>query len=160
MTDLHRIVLGLSALGLFAGLASAQITSSPMNCVMSAVVPYLRGEGLTEASGDITLTCSGGNAPAIGAQIPQATFTVFTNTTVTSRLLASGSNVSDALLLIDDPGSNESGYGPSVPQIECPTPNTGCIEYVGTFGSNTYAPVTTRIALPDVLRRRTYSSVW
>jgi hypothetical protein len=45
-------------------------------------------------------------------------------------------NASEALLLIDEPGSALAGYGPSVPQTVCPTPAVGagaggCTQYVG-----------------------------
>jgi len=72
---------------------------------------------------------------------------VFYNTTVTSRLLptTSGSTTgqasnqtSEALLLIDEPGSGLPGPGPALPQLLCTTPLTGCAAYVGgTLISNT-----------------------
>jgi hypothetical protein len=70
--------------------------------------------------------------------IPTANITVFLNTTVTSRLLptATAPNASEALLLIDEPGAALTGYGPSVPQTVCNTPQVGagpggCVEYIG-----------------------------
>ena len=106
---------------MFAGLAAAD---SAVICVPNVVItPTMRGEGYTEQTGDITLTCSGGVAPALGSVVPQVTITVFYNTTVTSRLLpqASASNaISEALLTIDEPGSGLAppvpGFGPAAPQ--------------------------------------------
>ena len=80
-----------------------------MTCTVNAPVkPNLRVEGYTELTGDITISCTGGVPPELGAVIPQVSFTLFYNTAVTSRLLpqASVSNaISEALLSIDEPGS-------------------------------------------------------
>jgi hypothetical protein len=64
---------------------------------------------------------------------------------VTSRLLgtSSGLNVSEALLLIDDPGVGLPTYGASVPQTLCGDPSQGakpggCQEYVGSQGSTPF----------------------
>jgi hypothetical protein len=124
---------------LFAGLASAQVTGqNQMICNTNvSVTPLLRAEGFTEQTGDITLTCTGGAVLAAGAQIPQVNITVFLNTAVTSRLLpisGGSSAVSEALLLIDEPGSGLTGYGPSLAQKICTTPTTGCVQYVGATG--------------------------
>ena len=95
-----------------------------------AVTPQLRGEGFTEQTGDITISCTGGAPLAPGGTIPLVNITVFYNATVTSRLLTSWHdqrhNASEALLLIDEPGSGLPGYGPSLPQMLCTTPLTGC----------------------------------
>src|ERR1700724_2693343 len=72
-----------------------------------SVTPTLRAEGYTEETGDITISCTGGTAPALGSVIPTVNITVFLNTAVTSRLLPQTSvsnNISEALLLIDEPG--------------------------------------------------------
>ena len=138
-------------LALFAGLASAQVGGQPgvgtaagtaFTCSVTngAVTPTLRAEGYTELTGDIVLICSGGTALASGTAtpIPTANITVFLNTTVTSRLLptTAAPNASEALLLIDEPGAALTGYGPSVPQTPCNTPQVGagpggCVEYIG-----------------------------
>jgi hypothetical protein len=103
------------------------------------VTPTLRAEGYTELTGDIVLICSGGSPLANGSVIPTANITVFTNTTVTSRLLSNttGNNASEALLLVDEPGATTlGGYGPTVPQTPCGNSTVGagpggCVEYVG-----------------------------
>lgn len=135
MADFRKWILALSVLALvFTGVASAQITSgegTAITCVAgTAVPPQLRTEGYTELVGDITLVCSGGTAPALGAVIPQANIVVQLPGTVTSRLIGSAS---EALLMIDEPGANGlSGPGPSAAQTLCTTPLIGCLAYVGT----------------------------
>jgi len=149
MADFRRWILALSVLALvFTGLASAQVsgTVQPMTCVAgTAVPPQLRTEGYTELVGDITLNCTGGTTPAEGSLIPQANVVVNLQGIITSRLIGSGTAVgtpSEALLMIDEPGSGLGGLGPSEPQMLCTTPATGCQAYVGTIGGET-APVTT-----------------
>ncbi|MDE3167323.1 MAG: hypothetical protein KGN36_16090, partial [Acidobacteriota bacterium] len=137
MVSFRRWTLALTVLALFAGLASAQIvgTSNPtMTCTTNVTVtPTLRGEGFTEQTGDITLVCTGGAVLATGATIPTVNIAVSLNTAVTSRLLSG--NVSEALLLIDEPGSGLQSaaginpgtgvnwpYGPAAPVNVCPYP--------------------------------------
>jgi hypothetical protein len=126
----------------------------------------LRSEGLTEMVGDIVLTCNGGPTPVIGATIMTANITVSFGTNVTSRLLTYASltpnlattNTSEALLMIDEPGSGLAigppGYagsatniGPGAPQTLCSTvagvPASltgagagGCVEYVQAAGGD------------------------
>ncbi|MGB9458239.1 MAG: hypothetical protein WCB12_19485 [Bryobacteraceae bacterium] len=143
MADFRKWILALSVLALvFTGVASAQVTGvgAPMTCVAgTAVPPQLRTEGYTELVGDITLDCTGGTAPLDGALIPQANIVVNLQGTITSRLIGSGS---EALLMIDEPGSGLGGVGPSEPQFLCTTPLIGCQAYVGTITGST-APVTT-----------------
>ena len=84
-------------------------------------------------TGDITLSCTGGTPPASGSSLPLVNITIIYSTNVTSRLIPTpGSNAtSEALLLIDEPGSGLPGYGQSLPQILCTTPLTGCAAAVG-----------------------------
>ena len=118
--------------------------NTPLLCQPNVTVtPQLRGEGYTEITGDITLSCTGGTAPAAGNSIPLVNITVFYNTTVTSRLLPSnsapGAALSEALLLVDEPGSGLAiGYGSSLPQVLCTTPLTGCSAVVGSVAGPTY----------------------
>ena len=106
--------------------------------------------------GDIVLNCSNGRPLTYGSQIPQAKITLTLNTQVTSRVLDGDSGASEALLLIDEPGSTFLiGYGPSLPQIPCATPLTGCTEYVGNVGANVGVPVTApggKAAAPNVFQ--------
>ena len=140
MADFRRYVLALVLLALFAGLASAQVgvptgpaLGQQMSCVATAgSTSPLRSEGFTELIGDITLTCTGGTnflSASASNPIPTANITIFLNTQVTSRLLpnaaTAGVNASEALLLIDEPGSGLAGYGPTQPQTPAPNPAVG-----------------------------------
>jgi hypothetical protein len=84
--------------------------------------PLVRAEGYTELLGDILLSCTGGDP----AQPFLTNFQIFLNTNVTSRLLSA--NVSEALLIIDEAGSNSSRTlaqgGPGVPTPLCVAPAT------------------------------------
>ena len=148
--NFRRWILALTVLAICVAGANAQITGgtggnvNSFGCTVSngSVTPTVRSEGITELVGDIVIQCSGGTNLSLGAQIPQANFTVFLNTQVTSRLIASG-NVSEALLLIDEPNSGLTGYGPTVPITLCGTPASGCIEFVGntSLAGGTGVPV-------------------
>jgi hypothetical protein len=156
MPDFRKWILALAVVAVFSGLANAQVgtatgpPSGAFTCSTTngAVTPTLRTEGYTELVGDIVIICTGGASPALGSTIATANFTVFLSTPVTSRLINTGSatGASEALLLIDEPGSGEPGYGPTVAQTPCITVNVGagaggCTEYVGTIGANAGVPV-------------------
>ena len=83
----------------------------------------MRAEGLTEKTGDIVLICGGGTPTATGDPLPQGNITVFLNTAVTSRLM-DATGASEAILMVDEPGSGLPG-APST-QLACGTPLTGC----------------------------------
>ena len=136
MADFRKWILALSVLALvFTGVASAQggVGGEGSNLVCTAgtaVPPQLRTEGYTELTGDITLVCNGGQAPIMGAIVPQANVVVNLQGTITSRLIGSGS---EALLMIDEPGAvGLTGVGPAETQNLCPTPLSGCQAWVGT----------------------------
>jgi len=142
MVDFRRWIIVAAVLALFAGLASAQVpnggATGQLACTASvAVPPQLRTEGLTELIGDIVLTCTGGALLPNGSVVSTANITVSLGTNVTSRILSTGNlnggptqNVSEALLLIDEPGSGLpstiAGTGPTAPQ-------TPCLNAAGTF---------------------------
>ena len=138
--NFRRLFTAMALLALCVGLASAQVTigtigtGSAGNLACSATVaspPQLRAEGLTELAGDIVLQCTGGPVPTVGVAAPTANITVSLGTNVTSRLLpvAGAANASEALLMIDEPGSGlpgpVPGSGPSAPQIACTNPLSG-----------------------------------
>jgi len=137
MADFRKWILALSVLALvFTGVASAQsggVTGEGTNLVCvagTAVPPQLRTEGYTELVGDITLVCTGGSAPVIGAAVPLANVVVNLQGTITSRLIGNGS---EALLMIDEPGAaGLGGVGPAETQYLCPNPLSGCQAWVGT----------------------------
>jgi hypothetical protein len=146
MVAFRRVITALAVLALFTGFAVAQVGNtgaSQLTCATNVTVtPLLRGEGYTEQTGDITITCTGGAPIAPGGTIPLVNITVFYNTNVTSRLLTSSistssPNPNEALLLIDEPGSGLTGYGPTLPQMLCTTPLTGCAAIVGNVSGNT-----------------------
>jgi hypothetical protein len=150
MVSFRRLAIAIAVLAVFAGLASAQ--TQPLQCQTNiAVTPTLRSEGYTEQTGDVTLICTGGAAQAVGTLLPQVNIALFYNTAVTSRLLPVANvsnNISEALLLLDDPGSGVASYygaqciingatvpcnlGTQAPQTVCTTPLTGCLAYVGS----------------------------
>jgi hypothetical protein len=173
--NFRRWITALAVLALFAGFASAQVANSgagsgALQCAASvAVPPVLRSEGLTELVGDIVLTCTGGPTPVVGSTVMTANITVSFATSVTSRLLTYASltpnlattNTSEALLLIDEPGSglaigpagtyagSATNIGPGAPQTLCAAPAGtgipaslngagagGCVEYVALAGGD------------------------
>jgi hypothetical protein len=143
MADFRRWITALAVVLLFTGLANAQLPGgggTSFNCsVNTSSTPTLRSEGITELIGDIVITCTGGNVqPNIGfgatsnPLAPAVNITVSLTSQVTSRLLNS-SAVSEALLLVDEPGSGLPpavfGFGPGQPFTPCPNPSAtsnGC----------------------------------
>jgi len=139
MVAFRRWFFALAVVILFAGLASAQTNSIPFTCSATvSVPPTLRAEGFTEQIGDIVLTCTGGNTgqypspgtsstAGAGGSLPTANISVSLGTNVTSRLI--NGSVSDALLLIDEPGSAlvpvVAGAGPAAPQTVCSSASQG-----------------------------------
>ncbi len=124
MVSFRRSLLALTGLALFAGLASAQSTGVPLSCTATvSVPPLLRAESITDLIGDIVLNCTGGTPPANGTAVPTANITVSLQTNVTSRILPNGA--SEALLLLDEPGSGESNPGALAPQNVCSSPTAG-----------------------------------
>ena len=163
MADFRRWILALAVLALMAGAASAQVgvatgsANSLLACVANAAgTPELRPEGLTELVGDIVISCTGGPDYAIGAQIPTTNITVYVTQTgvITSRFLTTsgtGAGASEALLIIDEAGSNiptgvAGNFGPKAPQVGCSTANqttlggSTCLAYVGQDSGNTNGP--------------------
>jgi hypothetical protein len=131
MADFRRWFTAFAVLALFVGLASAQVPggggTGTFSCTANAEVPpALRAEGMTEQAGDIVLRCTGGTPLPAGTAIPTANITVSLNTNVTSRIISSSgtTGLSEALLLIDEPGLANAtpvvpGFGPAAPQIIC-----------------------------------------
>lgn len=100
MSDFRKLSLAFAAVTLMAGLASAQ-TTPPIVCSTTAQPLTVRTEGLTEQTGDVVISCTGGVVPAPGAVLPQVNISVTLSTNITSRLL--NDPISEALLFIDDP---------------------------------------------------------
>lgn len=141
MVSFRRVVLAMSLLALFVGLAGAQInggggsTGGALTCgAQVSVPPVLRSESLTDQIGDIIIQCTGGTitTPA-GGQVPTANFTVSLGTNVTSRLLSNGA--SEALLFIDDPGNPAvAGPGAAFPPNIC----NNVLQGAGVGGCTTF----------------------
>lgn len=89
-----------------------------LSCVASAVPPIVRREGLTELTGDILLTCTGGTPTPANSPVSKTNVQIFLNTNITSRLI-SGSSFSEALLMIDEPWP---ASGTQIPGV-LPTPS-------------------------------------
>ena len=177
--NFRRWITALAVLALFAGFASAQVAVSTagtgsFQCQASvAVPPTIRAEGLTELIGDIVLNCSGGVTPILGSVLPTANVTVSLGANVTSRLLSyaqvtpsavTAANTSEALLLIDEPGSGltmgaygavaggpsgpVANFGPAAAQTLCGASGTpysavgagpgGCVEYAQQLGAPSF----------------------
>ena len=136
------------AAGLAAVAAAAPPSADAVTCSANvAVAPLLRAEGLSEPGGDIVISCPHqmSDVPTLdNVNVPLVNITVFLNTNVTSRVLATSVGgtapfFSEALLILDEAGSG------SVPLAPCQTASgvcqnkgngTGSGYYVGQPGSN------------------------
>jgi len=148
MVSFRRIILATAGLALFTGLASAQVftggvgsSAGPLACTANVANPtQARSEGYAELLGDITIFCTGGTTTAPGSAVPTANITVsLNNTLVTSRIFSSGTGASEALLLIDEPGTSPTtpSVGTVLPQTLCASSTIGagiggCSTVVGT----------------------------
>ncbi len=164
---IRGIVPAIILVILCAAVASGQVVGpTPVYCAANnPTPPPVRVEGYAELTADIVLTCTGGTPPADSGSgaaatatssnaIPQMTVVVYygiplTNTPVASRGLGAG-GLSEAVLLVDEPGSGGSSYGANLPISVCPTPTAaawasaaspGCQEWVGNIGANSNVPV-------------------
>ncbi len=154
MVDFRRWITALAVLTLFVGLASAQSAgpgtgNGPLTCTATvAVPPQLRAEGITDLIGDIVITCTGGQSLTAGTAIPTANITVSLATNVTSRIIQSTGSVSEALLMVDEPGSGlpapVPGYGPDAAQNACLFTQGagpgGCVQYAQLSTDGTPIP--------------------
>lgn len=101
----HAIVVGAAPA---AYTATFGTPAAVMQCTAtSGAPPTIRGESEAELVGDLMLNCTGGTPTGSGAAVPQVNLTLTFNTNVTSHIPAAG--FSEALLLIDEPHSNEMG---------------------------------------------------
>src|ERR1035438_6348679 len=112
MPDLHRFTGVLAVLAAFTGLTQPVGAQQSTCTAQGAVSNPLRGEGFTEQTGDIIITCAGGATIAPGNAIPSFNITVYYNTTVTSRLLPTAGDpttnyISEALLLRSEEHTSE-----------------------------------------------------
>ena len=107
--------IALSPLLLFLSVAPVAGAVNPHACTFDAVTRDMRPEGFTELGGDMVLSCTGGIPTAAGQNIPLVTLTVYSTAPITSRLIdaADSSHASEAMLMVDDPGSTSN----SSPQV-------------------------------------------
>jgi len=95
-------------------------------CVGNLGTPAtVRGEGVTELMGDIVIQCTGGTPTAQGAPVPQFNISILLSVNATSRLVNSTTNLSEAILTIDEPGTAVLG-GPTGVTAAAPT-LVGCV---------------------------------
>ena len=167
MADFRRWFTVLAVLAVMAIAANAQVgvangsANSLLACTATAAgTPELRPEGYTELAGDIVISCTGGSVAPVGTLIPTTNIVVYMapSVPITSRFMSSN-GASEALLIIDEAGSNiptgaTGGFGPQAPQVLCkysqetdnggPNNGSSCQVKVGTDGTGTYSvPVPT-----------------
>jgi len=135
MVDFRKWLLALAVVGLLLGIgssaANAQTIPPTMTCQATTGVPNIvRAEGITELLGDLVLNCTGGTPTLNGQAIPLTNVQISINTNITSRLVAAG-NVSEALLLIDEPFPSAT----PVPSTATPTPG-GTVGQLGCLAIN------------------------
>src|ERR1017187_2186259 len=138
--NLRRELTAVDVLALFVGLASAQVVApTPINCSVSAAAPSLRSEGVTEKPGDVLIACTGGPTPTAGNAADRATVTIdFGGVLITTRSNGNVTdnnvkqNITEALLLIDEPGWCNGPVGTAC------TPNAGfpSTPVAGGYGQN------------------------
>jgi len=108
MVDFRKSLLLLAILLMVGSVASAQVVTPAFQCTANAgVTPLVRAEGLAELVGDVVLNCTGGTPTLPGTtnpiNVPKVNVRIFLNVNVTSWLLDTNGNWSEALLAIDDP---------------------------------------------------------
>lgn len=128
MVDFRKMLLLLVVA--FVAVASAQI--NPLQCVANAGVPPLaRAEGVAEEVGQVIINCTGGASTPLGVAIPTINVQIFLNTNITSRLLASSSINSEAMLLIDEPQPVGTVGAASTQLFAGSAPYTGVVTGMG-----------------------------
>jgi hypothetical protein len=143
MADFRKYVLAFAGLACTLGVTGTASAQNPqLACTASTASPFdMRAEGVTEQAGDVLVVCTGGTPTASGATIPPVNITVAANANITSRLINGTTNVTDALLLVDDPTPAAQAYCNS-PASGCPMVGTGFGGGIGsTAAGNTGSPV-------------------
>jgi hypothetical protein len=163
--NFRRLLTAMALLALCVGLASAQISGGggTLSCQASVSgTPALRTESNTELVADIVLTCTGGTLQTTGA-IPTTDITVNLGATVTSRLLDSTTGATEAVLLVDEPGSGlagpVAGFGPNAGQVLCASANGAVVGGCQEFAVAVDATATANAAGPYVVASGSSSSV-
>lgn len=110
--DFRKWVLVLAVLALAIAPAAAQV------CTPAAGTPtFVRGEGLAELVGDLTIDCQGGSVAAGTIITPNITLSF--NTYSTSKLINSTGNWTEALLILDEAGAAQAPFvgGATMPPV-------------------------------------------
>jgi len=145
MADFKKFAVTVAGLTCMLGMTGAANAQNFIGfaCIANATPFDMRAEGITEQAGDIVLTCTGGAVTPLGLQIPAVNVTVSLNTNITSRLLGGSTNLTDALLLINEPAPNTQSFCPASGS----TVANQCTEYGfgtgGSQGTQTYNPQAT-----------------
>ncbi|MGA2877338.1 MAG: hypothetical protein ABSG13_00135 [Bryobacteraceae bacterium] len=124
MVDFRKWLVALAAVGLFLGIgSSAANAAGTITCnTANAVNNNVRAEGVAELLGDLVLNCTGGTTTTAGAAIPLENITLSINTNITSRLVGPPlSNISEAVMTIDEPFPAAGGGNPPAPVGPTPT---------------------------------------
>ena len=157
MADFRKWLLAFAVAALLFGLGSSTAyAQGAFTCNTNAGAPTIvRSEGVTELVGDLILNCTGGTPTQAGQQIQPSNVQVSLNTNITSRIVRTADNTSEAILMIDEPfpGNEPSivpsnavpGIGQTVVQSAClANNNTNCaiislgvgIGAVGNYNGN------------------------
>jgi large repetitive protein len=133
-------------------LIAAGPLGAAVSCTLSVPSPSaVRAEGFTERVSDVLITCTGGTPVNLGSPLPRMNLQLFTQKSITSRLIsAAGQQGSEVLLLLDEPSTAPQGgspFGASAPFNLCPTPLGGCVEYASSVGANPSPPIRLRVRM-------------
>jgi hypothetical protein len=103
MADFRKWLLAFAAAGLVLSGSSALAQAPAFSCTAQASnPPQVRAQGVTELVGDVVLTCTGGTPTPAGQPIPLSNISITLNTTITDRILNTSTNLTEALLIVDD----------------------------------------------------------
>jgi len=112
MADFRRGLIAFAVVALLLVLGSSAYAQI---CVGNLGTPAtVRGEGVTELMGDIVIQCTGGTPTLVNTAVPQFNISILLSVNATSRLVSAITNLSEALLTIDEPGTAVKGGGPGV----------------------------------------------
>jgi hypothetical protein len=115
MADFRKWLLAFAAVAVLLVFGSSSANAASFTCQTNAGNPtVIRGEGVAELVGDLTLNCTGGTPTQAGKFIPPSNVLVTLNTNITSRLISASTGVSEAVILIDDPYPTPGTENPSV----------------------------------------------
>lgn len=127
-----RLCFGLLLISGAVNLSNAQTI---FTCIATAVPPVVRGEGITERTGDILMNCSGGSP---GARIT-GNFSIFLTVSITNRVV--GNTVTDVVFTVDN------GAGPQPANVPGTIAGPSTLVYNGlSFTLSAGGAVTLRIA--------------